>query len=151
MWISHIPLKTTIDLSDQSESDSGLYYEDLVERVQEEVDIFSAQRIESELGQLLESLETKSHLENYNIICLFNVEFSYMKQLFKKLPMDQMCMIKNKWSEAEEFISKKEIKECWNGCSLKKRVDNNHQIIKENGNEDTFYVDLNALIASFTK
>ncbi|CAJ0745602.1 16991_t:CDS:2 [Entrophospora sp. SA101] len=99
MWISHIPLKTTIDLSDQSESDSGLYYEDLVERVQEEVDIFSAQRIESELGQLLESLETKSHLENYNIICLFNVEFSYMKQLFKKLPMDQMCMIKNKWSE----------------------------------------------------
>ncbi|CAJ0900818.1 16656_t:CDS:2 [Entrophospora sp. SA101] len=85
---------------------------DLVERVQEEVDIFSAQRIESELGQLLESLETKSHLENYNIICLFNVEFSYMKQLFKKLPMDQMCMIKNKWSEAEEFISKKEIEEC---------------------------------------
>jgi hypothetical protein len=30
-------------------------------------------------------------------------------------------------------------------------VDNNHRIIKENGNEDTFYVDLNALITSFTK
>jgi hypothetical protein len=46
--------KTTIDPSDQSESDSGFYYEDSMERVkelhsefpQEEVDIFSAPRIE---------------------------------------------------------------------------------------------------------
>nr|CAG8433251.1 9552_t:CDS:10 [Entrophospora candida] len=113
--------RTTIDLNNQSESDSEWYYEDSVEK-------------------------TKLSLENYNIICLFDVEFPYTKQLFKKLPMDQMCMIKNKWSEAEEFISKKEIEECWNECSLKKLVDDNHRIIKESGNED-----LNSLITPFTK
>ncbi|CAG8655823.1 14395_t:CDS:10, partial [Funneliformis mosseae] len=108
--------KTTIDLNDQSESDSGLYYEDSVERVQEEVDIFSAQRIETRV---------------------MNIE------LIKKNSFNN--------NEAEEFISKKEIEECWNGCSLKKLVDNNHRIIKENGNKDTFYVDLNVLITLFMK
>ncbi|CAJ0900890.1 16665_t:CDS:2 [Entrophospora sp. SA101] len=103
--------RTTIDLNNQSESDSEWYYEDSVESEsvkelhsefpREEVDIFNAPKI-----------ETKLCLKNSNIICLFDVEFPYTKQPFKKLPMDQMCMIKNKWSEAEEFISKKEIEEC---------------------------------------
>jgi hypothetical protein len=46
----------------------------------------------SDFCQLLESLETKSRLENYNIICLFDVEFPYTKQLFK----NYQCMIKNR-------------------------------------------------------
>nr|CAG8632891.1 13115_t:CDS:2 [Entrophospora candida] len=75
--------KTTIDLSDQSESGSGLYYEDSVERVQEEVYIFSAQRIETRV---------------------MNIE------LIKKNSFNN--------NEAEEFISKKEIKECWNGREI---------------------------------
>ena len=64
----------------------------------------------NDFGQLLESLETKSHLEDYNIICLFDVEFPYTKQLFKKLPMNQMCTIKKKWTKVSLlFILRQEL------------------------------------------
>ncbi|CAG8530214.1 8051_t:CDS:10 [Funneliformis caledonium] len=101
--------------------------------------------------EALASLSTKSHLENYNIVCLFDIGFPYTKQLFMKLSRNQMRIMESKWIEAETHISKEEIEKCWKECSLKKLVDDNNQTIKDNSNENTLYVDLNELMTSFTK
>ncbi|PKY44010.1 hypothetical protein RhiirA4_399423 [Rhizophagus irregularis] len=34
-------------------------------------------------SEMLASLNTKSHLESYNIVCLFDIEFPYTKQLYE--------------------------------------------------------------------
>ncbi|CAI2193073.1 15550_t:CDS:10, partial [Funneliformis geosporum] len=114
-------------------------------------EFFQAESFNFPKIEVLASLNTKSHLEKYNIVCLFDIEFPYTKQLFMKLSTEQMRIMESKWIEAETYISKEEIEKCWNECPLKKLVDDNHQIIKENSNEDTFYVDLNGLMTSFTK
>ncbi|CAI2194890.1 258_t:CDS:2, partial [Funneliformis geosporum] len=70
---------------DKDEYDVGL-----LERVegelqfQEEADIFNTPKIE-----MLASINMKSHLKKYNIVCLFDIEFPYTKQFFMKLT-DQM-------------------------------------------------------------
>ncbi|CAG8661780.1 9348_t:CDS:10 [Funneliformis mosseae] len=131
---------------DESATSEQSHYYALRKKQKAEVDIFNTPKIE-----VLASINTKSHLENYNIVCLFDIEFPYTKQLFMKLSTDQIRMMKSKWTEAEAYISKEEIEKCWNECPLKKLVDDNHQIIKENSDEDTLYVDLNGLMTSFTK
>jgi hypothetical protein len=55
-------------------------------------------------GQVLASLNTKSRLENYNIVCLFDIEFPYTKQLFLKLSTDQVRMMKSKWTKVSLFL-----------------------------------------------
>ncbi|PKY60649.1 hypothetical protein RhiirA4_431278 [Rhizophagus irregularis] len=57
-----------------------------------EADIIDFPKIE-----ILASLETKSHLENYNIICFFDVEFPYTKKIFMTLSTNQLDKLKNKW------------------------------------------------------
>ncbi|CAG8621688.1 9446_t:CDS:10 [Rhizophagus irregularis] len=90
-----------------------------------EVDIFKTPKIE-----MLASLNTKSHLESYNIVCLFDIEFPYTKQLFMKLSTNQVRTMKSKWTEAETYISKEEIEKHWNECPLKKLVDDNQMRIR---------------------
>ncbi|RIB23583.1 hypothetical protein C2G38_827731 [Gigaspora rosea] len=127
---------------------------------------------------MLKGLETKTRLEKYNIFCLFDVEFPYTKQLFKKLSTEQVNAIKSKWTmvslflivlnsyghkpqinkcifmnnnEAEDSINKKEIEKCWSACSLKKLVDDYNKVIKKNVDENTFCTDFNSLMTDVTK
>ncbi|CAG8795507.1 4459_t:CDS:2, partial [Gigaspora margarita] len=101
--------------------------------------------------EMLKGLETKTRLEKYNIFCLFDVEFPYTKQLFKKLSTEQVNAIKSKWTMAEDSTNKKEIEEYWSACSLKKLVDDYNKVIKKNVNENTFCTDFNSLITDVTK
>ncbi|CAG8705420.1 8140_t:CDS:10 [Gigaspora rosea] len=128
--------------------------------------------------EMLKGLETKTRLEKYNIFCLFDVEFPYTKQLFKKLSTEQVNAIKSKWTmvslflivlnsyghkpqinkcifmnnnEAEDSINKKEIEKCWSACSLKKLVDDYNKVIKKNVDENTFCTDFNSLMTDVTK
>ncbi|CAB4382069.1 unnamed protein product [Rhizophagus irregularis] len=113
---------------------------------QAEADIIDFPKIE-----ILVSLETKSHLENYNIICLFDVEFPYTKKIFMTLSTNQLDKLKNKWIDAEAYINQETIEGVWNTCSLKKLVNDYHKVIEENVNDDTLYTDFNALMTAFTR
>ncbi|CAG8646773.1 402_t:CDS:2, partial [Paraglomus occultum] len=81
---------------------------------------------------MLRHLEAKAHLENYNIVCLFDVEFPWTKRIFKILSMAQLDMLRNKWRDAQAFIKQEIIEECWNASSVNKLVDDYHEVIEEN-------------------
>ena len=61
--------------------------------------MFICHLLKGQSGQILTSLRTKSHLENYNILCLFDVEFPYTRKLFETLSTDQVGMLKSKWAQ----------------------------------------------------
>ncbi|CAI2169216.1 13246_t:CDS:10 [Funneliformis geosporum] len=104
-----------------------------------------------EFGQILANLETKSHLELYNIICLFDVEFTYTKKLVTVLSTRQMKRFKNEWIEAEKSVKQETIEESWNKCTLKEQVDIYFKILEEKTDNDTFFIDFNELFTAFMK
>ncbi|CAG8654726.1 4377_t:CDS:10 [Funneliformis caledonium] len=104
-----------------------------------------------EFDQILANLETKSHLERYNVICLFDVEFPYSKKLFTVLSTGQMQKLKNEWIEAEKSVRQETIQESWNKCTLKKQVDEYLKILEEKMDNTTFYIDFNELFTAFMK
>ncbi|RIA90132.1 hypothetical protein C1645_823764 [Glomus cerebriforme] len=139
--------KTTNKNVKDEDDDPSISHLEKSHNGQDSLDI-DISKIECESGQILTSLRMKSHLENYNILCLFDVEFPYTKKLFEILSTDQVGMLKSKWAQAKETEL---IEDSWKACSLKILVDKYSKIIKENTNEDTLYLDLNALIAAFMK
>ncbi|GES92101.1 hypothetical protein GLOIN_2v1481233 [Rhizophagus clarus] len=84
------------------------------------LNIFNTPKVE-----ILANFETKSHLERYNIICLFDIEFSYTKKLFTLLSTEQIQRLKDEWIEAEKSI-------------LDEKMDKN-----------TFFIDLDELYTAF--
>ncbi|CAB4386695.1 unnamed protein product [Rhizophagus irregularis] len=106
--------------------------------------LFSTPKVE-----ILANFETKSHLERYNIICLFDIEFTYTKKLLTVLSIKQIQRLKNEWIEAEKSLSQEKIEDSWNKCTLKKQVDDYLKILDEKMDRNTFFIDFNELYTAF--
>ncbi|CAB4397166.1 unnamed protein product [Rhizophagus irregularis] len=106
--------------------------------------LFSTPKVE-----ILANFETKSHLERYNIICLFDIEFTYTKKLLTVLSIKQIQRLKNEWIEAEKSLSQEKIEDSWNKCTLKKQVDDYLKILDEKMDRNTFFIDFNELYTTF--
>ncbi|RGB23000.1 hypothetical protein C1646_748338 [Rhizophagus diaphanus] len=101
------------------------------------------------IDQILANFETKSHLERYNIVCLFDIEFTYTKKLLTVLSIKQIQELKNEWIEAEKYLRQEKIEDSWNKCTLKKQVDDYLKILDEKMDRNTFFIDFNELYTAF--
>ncbi|CAG8784677.1 32996_t:CDS:2, partial [Racocetra persica] len=94
------------------------------------------------------NLKTSFNLENYDILCLFDVEFPYTKKIFETLSVNQVNMFRTKWPQAEEVDL---IESFWDSSQLKPLVNRYTKVIKNHVDDYSFNVNFKALLTDLMK